>query len=405
VATKLDLLLSFNTGQGVAGGKANYLNYPIDHDTNYGLIQVTTNQMIDELTAARLQDAAIPRDILVSSDVEANNTGNGRFSPNDVTVTYSGATLTISAGDMFLSGQKVTTAGDTFSAVRADDLYFIASDVNGLLTISTFAVQAFGDIASVTVSSNLWTTPDTDLLATDDQLTPLLTGDTINRIYERTDMVGVQVGNDAPAIRCVGADGTLEDAGFTHAGSASRFQRVARKATSEGSGAAVVAEIYTELGQNQQLEQARCIATATAEAAGTSSALAALNFDAAVRREPAGYFTDPWFDGNEATFTQPGGTTGERANFIGTYAFSGYVEFPDAVSVGPFIVDVVADGVTVFNARVAKVASGVTTVPISGFFELADDAANTIQVRTAHNDAASLNVDARFGFVMIGGGV
>ena len=147
MATKLDILLDFTNGQGVVGGASQYLNYGPDFDTNFTSIQTTVNLMIDELTAARLQDAAIPRDILVSSDIESNNNGAGRFSPNDVKITYSGATLTVSAGDMFINGQKVVTAGDTFSAVRANGLWYVATDINGLLSVSTSLGAVFGDIA------------------------------------------------------------------------------------------------------------------------------------------------------------------------------------------------------------------------------------------------------------------
>jgi len=403
MATKLDLLKLFSTGQGVAGGLPNYVNYPSDHDTNYTAVETTVNQMIDEINAARLTDSSIPVEMLQSDEVT-----EGRYSAEDAAVTRPTATtVTVSSGPIYVGGRRVVVVGQTFdfTGLTADATMFINTDENGLLTLSTTPAQAHFDLVNVNWDGA--TLLDTDVV---DNI--YNNGETLNNIKHGyvqesgefpgsvTDVDNVDYpGRLAPPIRHKSKAGVINAAGL-FAGDDNVFGRVSGLDSSNDT---VLAEIQNAFGQTLLMEQARCIATATAQAAGTSGGLAALTFDAAVRREPASYFTNPWFTGTGNTFTQPGATAAERSNFIGTYVFHGYVQFPDALSTGPFLVDVVADGVTVFNARVAKVAGGITTVPISGFFELADTAANTIQVRTAHSAAGGLSVDARFGFMMIGG--
>jgi hypothetical protein len=411
MATKLDLLLDFTNGQGVVGGAANYLNYPADFDTNFTSIQTTTNQMVDELTAARLQDAAIPRDLLVSTDIEDNNTGNGRFSPVDVQVTYSGATLTIASGDMYGSGQKVVTAGDTFSAVRANALYYIASDVNGLLTISTSVAQSFVDVASVTVASNLWTTPFTDLLATDDQLTPLISADTTNRIVHRSDMVGALVGNEAPSIRTVTDDGTLEDAGFSHMGTPSRFGWISQKATSEGVGGAVVGAEFREKGQVLLLEQARVFAErTTTQGIVTGAGYTAITFTAPTgnsngqdtwRREPATYLANPFIASSVAALTLPSGS-----NYNGTYHWTAYLDFDfgDETWVDVRIQKVVGGAKTIARVRVPTTGATETSVCLSGYMDMVG--ADSVQLEIDHDGTGTQDVTfARCCGMLVGGPV
>ena len=411
MATKLDILLDFTNGQGVVGGASQYLNYGPDFDTNFTSIQTTVNLMIDELTAARLQDAAIPRDILVSSDIESNNNGAGRFSPNDVKITYSGATLTVSAGDMFINGQKVVTAGDTFSAVRANGLWYVATDINGLLSVSTSLGAVFGDIASVTVASNLWTTPATDLLATDDQLTPLMSGDTINRIFERTDMLGAQVGNDAPAIRLVSDTDVLEDAGFNHLGTASRFGWISQKATAEGSGTAVVGADYREKGQILLLEQARVFAERTTnQGIATGAGYTAITFDAPTgnsngqdtwRREPASYLTNPFISGASASLVIPAGT-----HYNGTYHWTATIDFDfgDETWVDVLLTKVTGGTKTIARQRVPTAGVTETSVSLSGYMDMVNT--DSVQLQIDHDGTGTQNVTfARVCGMLVGGPV
>lgn len=406
MASKLEVaagyLLDFNNGQGV--GRPAYANYPQDLDANFGLIRTSVNALIDEVGAARLADNSLGLDALQDARSRTLNGGFGRFSPSEARVTFSGANVTVSSGRIW-AGQKITVTGATIAGSGGAGSRFVNVNQTGVLALSSTAGSGFYDIAELTWSGAAFTAIVDDRLdaSTTNGREPLMSGDSVNKITHRTDGAGALTGLQDPSIRCVGATGTLEDGGFAHDDVASRFTWVSRRATAEGSGAGVRAGTFTELGQLALMTQARVVATATAEPAGTSSALTALVFDATTRREPAEYFTNPWITVPSATFTQPGATAAERENFMGSYAFGGYVQFPDAGSTGPFLVDVVADGVTVFNARVDKVAGGITVIPIAGILELADDAANTIQVRTAHAGAGALNVDARFAFHLIGG--
>jgi len=418
VATKLGTnpayLEAFDTGQGVVGGLSQYLNYPADFKNNFEAIRITVDTMIDELAAARLQDAAIPRDILVSSDVETNNAGNGRFSPKDVKVSYTGTVLTIAAGDMFGNGQKIVTAGDTFSSTRGNGLYYIASDINGLLSISTLLGNAFVDVCTITVAANLFTTPFVDLLATDTQLTPLLSGDTINRIVERRSATGTLVGDSAPSIRLASNAGVLQDAGFSHLGTPSRFGWISQKATAEGSGAAVVAVEYREKGQMMYLEQARVFAelpVGSPQTIVTGAGFTPITFAAPVgnsngqdtwRREPASYLTNPFVSGASASLVIPTGT-----DFNGTYLWTAYlvVEHVDAGAIFDVQIQKVTGGSkTIARQRGLTTGTTETVFCLSGYMDMVNT--DSVQLQIDHTGASSHDVTfARLCGMLVGGPV
>lgn len=391
MASKITLYKTFAT--------PGLLTYATEMDTNATATETAINQMIDEMRGSNTSNSIIAQDILLPG-----GESEGRMGPADCRMTpiAGGETqVVISGGPIFIAGQRVVVTGATLTGFSSAATRYIAVSLDGLLSVETTANQQAFDIWTIVQAGAT--------LAASGEITDNLAGqrlnggDQANRLAYGTDPYGTNDGLLNPSFRMMDIAGDPEDAGFAASGVANQFLWVSERDGGAGSGDAVTAAEYRTLGQLALMEQARCMATATAEAVGTSASLTALNFDAAVRREPLSYFANPWFTGSGSTFTQPGATTTERANFIGTYAFAGYVEFPDSGSTGPFLVDVVAEGVTVFNARVDKVASGVTTVPIAGFFELSDDDANTIQVRTAHTGAGALNCDARFGFHMVGG--
>ena len=395
MATKLDLLLDFGGGQGVGLGA--YTNYPGDHDINYGAIQSTVNTMIDELNAARLADAQIPLDLLLKDeDVAFNNTG--RFSPWEARVTRpSSASLVVSSGRILSNGRRIDVTGQTFSSTRADGLWYIACDDTGLLSATLTPNSSTIDIASATISSNTWTTPNTDLLAPDTQRVPLMSANVVNRFYSRTAFDGSPVGNNAPCFQCVDADGNLEDGGFTYGGASSSMDWISQNDGGEGTGSQVTAATWADVGQHLLYEQARVIATGTAVAAGVSNAFTALNLDTADRREPASYITNPFFTPTGNTLTVPSG-----GQYDGTYLVTGYVHFPTGSTTGPYNADIFANSTVVARGGIGKPGAAVDgTLNLSGMIDLS--AGDTIQIRAGTGAVGAENVNCRLSIMLIGG--
>jgi len=392
MATKLDLLLDFGGGQGIAGGLGAYTNYPGDHDINYGAIQSTVNTMIDELNAARTADALLPPDIL-QSDQAVTNTA-GRFAPWEARVTFTSTTVTVTSGRCYVNGTRVDVVGDTF-AYTSNGTFYIATDQNGLLAISSSASTSFFDIAEVAAAGGVWTGVTTDNLAFN-QLTPLNTGNTANRIYERVTGNSGATGKQNPAIRTVDKDGNLGDAGFEYLDE-DEFSWYSQRATAHGSGAAVEAAQFRKYGQLLLMEQARVIATGTGVAAGVSNAFTALNLDTADRREPATYITNPFFTPTGNTLTVP--TGGE---YDGTYLVTGYVHFPTGSTTGPYNADILAGGTVVARGGISKPGAAVDgTISLSGMVDLT--ASDTIQIRAGTGAVSAENVNCRLSVMLIGG--
>lgn len=416
MATKLSLLKSFQTGQG--GGIATYVTYPADHDSNYLSIESSVNQLVDEMAASRLADAVIPLDILISDSIEtATFPGiRGRFSPWEARVTRNDPTntvLTVTSGRIFAGGQRIEVQGTTFSSTRASGLWYVASDATGLLTLTTTANSSVVDLASVTVVANLFTTPNTDLLAANTNVVPLISGNTANVIAHRTDMVGAVVGNLAPAIRLAGSTGTLQDAGFSHLGTASRFGWISQRDGGEGSGNAVVAAHFREFGQLSLLEQSRIQAIRTTTlAVATGAGFVSVVWDTPVanadnqrtwRREPEEYFANPWISAAAAPLRVPA-----DADCDGTYLWTAHITLATAgVTTGFVEARIRATNGTATDialVRVAAASTGDTTLCLSGMLDLA--ASDTIELQVRHGDAGSINVTgARITGMLIGGPV
>lgn len=416
MATKLDLLKLFSTGQGVSGGLSNYINYPSDHDSNYTAIETGVNTLIDEIATARLTDSQLPRDLIVSSDYEANNSGNGRLAPWEARTTYTGANLTVTDGRIYVNGQRVDVQTQVFSAASlADDLYYIATDVNGLLTVSDTQGSSFFDIASVTVASNAWTTPDDDLLSTGNGRIPLVSADTTNLITHRTDFDGTSlVGNGAPSIRLVGDDGTLEDAGFAHDGTPSQFKRMSQRAISEGNGNTTAAEVYTPMGQNKQLEQGRVQLTRIASQAITTGTATGIQFDtlptANVAGDPERFEPETY---TASTDWQSG--TGNvdvvipsLSDLDGTWAFTATVRMnldnTTATFLDVTLVQTVGGTAELARARVQPSGTAPTVVSISGEYDLVNG--DEFQLQVEHDHGSDRNMtDARLTARLVGGEV
>lgn len=398
MATPLSLLKSFVDGQG--GGIGSYTTYPADHDSNYGDIETTVNQLVSEVAAARVLDTLLPIDLAVSDDIVDNFSSIGRMAPWEVKVSRSGATLTITSGRLIVNGTRVDVTGTTFSAVRANGLYYIASDQSGLLAISSSASSAFVDICSVTVASNLWTSPNTDLIGVSQRI-PLISANTTNRIYQRDDFTGGNVGNNDPAIRCVNSDGVLEDAGFSHSGTPSQFYWISQNDGGEATGSPVIAAGFEPTGQLSLREQARFSLIATAAHSipenGTSSnndvrwdTLPATNVAGALERfEPESYAASTDFQGatGNVNCIIPSG-------YGGTWMISAWFEI-DELTGGTFIeARLFQNGGTSTGSfaevRHAIAPTGSTKVCISGMLEAAGG--DTFQLEVTHDATTAENI-------------
>lgn len=401
MATKLEVssgyLLDFANGQGV--GRSAYSSYPPDLDTNFGLIRISLNQLIDEVNASRLIDNTLALDALTTALHRSALAGYGRFSPSEARVTFSGANVTVSSGRIYV-GRKITVTGATLGGTGSAGSRYVAVNEGGILSIATTSGTSLYDIAEMTWNGSAFTAIADDMLdpSANAGKIPLASGDVANFITHRTDGAGALVGLEDPSIRCVGNTGTLQDGGLAHAGSASRFSWVSRRATAEGSGAAVQAATFHELGQLRLHEQARAIATGTAVAGGTGGSLAALNLDTAIRREPATYIANPFITPTANAMTCPTGGA-----YDGTYVASGWVLFPSGTYTYPIAADIVMNGVSIARARVGIATggeSGDAILSLSGLGELA--ASQTVQIRATHAGGA-ITVDARLGIFMLGG--
>jgi len=390
MATKRTLLKDFSGGQG--GGLASYTTYPADHDSNYEDIETTLFELVDEVAAARLADTSIPTDILLADEAVTNTAG--RFAPWEVQVTYTTTTITVTSGRCYANGQRIDVTGTTFP-YTSNGTWYIATDQSGLLAISTTPNNSFFDIADMTAAAGVWSAVAADNLAFN-QLTPLNTGNTANRIYERVTGNSGATGKQNPAIRTVDKDGNLGDAGFEYLDE-DEFSWYSQRATAHGSGAAVEAAQFRKYGQLLLMEQARVIATGTGVAAGVSNAFTALNLDTADRREPATYITNPFFTPTGNTLTVP--TGGE---YDGTYLVTGYVHFPTGSTTGPYNADILAGGTVVARGGISKPGAAVDgTISLSGMVDLT--ASDTIQIRAGTGAVSAENVNCRLSVMLIGG--
>ncbi len=404
MATKVDLLKSFSTGQGIAGGLPNYVNYPTDHDGNYTALEATVNQMIDELNGLRALDTTIAVDALLPSGVAV-----GRFNQNAARITVvldTPPSITVTSGKIYAAGRVIEITGASFdeaaldaAAITPTDNLFLNADETGLLALSEVASNATFDLMTFTYNSatNVITVPI-------DQLDPsrtLNTGGTINRIVEIQDIDGTTVGAAEPTIRLANLTGTDEDAGFFHGGNPSEFGWASQRSTSEGVGDPVVAADFTADGQLALREQARFMLVATPAHSipenGTSSnndvrwnTLPVTNVAGALERfEPESYLASTAFQS----------ATGNvncviPAGLGGTWVVSAWFEI-DELTGGTFIeARLFQNGGTTTapfaEVRHAIAPTGSTKVCISGMFEAV--ALDTFQLEITHDATTAENI-------------
>jgi len=413
VATKLDLLLDFTNGQGVSGGPSNYVNYPADLDTNFNAIQSTVNTIIDEVNTARLNDNQLIYDLMIDELHESSNGNNGRLSPWYGRVTFSGANATVTSGPVYCGGRRIVIVGAVLAhtgGATADN--YISTDENGNLFISTAAGQHFFDIARLAASGGNFTALSNDYLAIRQGL-PLISADTANKIYQRFDGSGNDLGRQDPAIRSVQADGTLGDAGF-HNPAQDVIEVLSQWSGGHRTGSPTSSQFWRALGQIHLMEQARihAIKSGAAQSIATGATFAAVTWDTPVanaaaqrtwRREPATYFTNPFISASGATLTIPAST-----DLDGTYLWTAHLTLATAGTTTGYVEARIratsGTATDIALCRVAAASTGDTTLCLSGMMDLASGA--TIQLQVRHGDPGSINLSAaRITGLLVGGPV
>ena len=398
MAAKVNLLKLFSTGQGIAGGIGNYVNYPADHDSNYTAIETTVNQITDEITAARLGDSQIPGDMLTSDEVT-----EGRYATEDAAISTSGDILTVSSGPIYVNGQKVLVVGDTFDMNGlATDTYYINVDANGLLNRSTVTGQAFFDICDI-----VWTTPTTFGTITDNLFND---GEVLNSIKHGymqepgnppgviTDVTNVDYpGRLRPNLRYKSREGVLGATGIF----AGADDILGITSALDGVSDTVLAATFNNEGQFDMFEQARFSLIATAAHSipedGTSSnndvrweTLPATNVAGALERfEPESYTAS----------TEWQGATGNvnciiPSGFEGTWMISAWFEI-DELTGGTYIEARLFQngGVSTGSfaeVRYAPAPTGSTKVCLSGMWEAA--AGDTFNLEVTHDATTAENI-------------
>lgn len=412
MATKLDLFKLFSTGQGISGGISEYVNYPQDHDENYGDIQASVNQIIDEVNAARLADSQIPQDLLLRRDI----TQNGRFVHDTAKVTRSGQNVTISTGLIFVAGRRIIIVGQTFDFTGlSNGTYFIAVDRTGLLSNSTTGANQEFDVVTV-----VWTSPT------------LLDANVTDNLYnEGLTFLGADAGflqqihippketpnnavsdnlfpaREKPTLRYLSNTGTAGDAGF-FAGDTDEFIWVGDRGTAS---VTVLAGMLRNIGQLHLLQQARVFAErTTTQGITTGAGFTGIIFDSPAanaagldtwRREPSRYFANPFVTGASASLVIP---TDAGGALDGTYLWTAHlvIDIGDATWVDVRIQKTTGGAKTIARQRVAESPATETVINLTGLMDMEDG--DTVQLQIDHDGTGTQDVTfARLCGMMIGG--
>ena len=396
MATPLDLLLSFNTGQGVAGGKSQYVNYPIDLDTNFTGIQTTVNQLIDEVNVAKLPNAAITTDLLLDAAI----TTQGRYLQNSATVTRtSGVIVTIGSGTIFAGGARVDVTGEAIDFTgSANGTYYIATDENGVLTTSTTVNNKVFDIATVVWDGSLVDADVTDNLYNNGRTLGSTNSGAMQEHFippngESAITNTAYPGREAPTVRYMDNAGTFGDSGF-FVGDTDEWWFVSQQATSAGVGDTVLGAHMSARAQLQLFEQARLILTNNSASAGTSNALTALSMTAR-RQEPASYGATLWGSSPATSYTVPNDT-----QYAGTYSITAWVEF-NAAATGTVEIDVQIGGTTVALARADVPTTGNASLTVNAIVDVAGN--QSVALRASQGGGTLTVVNAELGMQLIGG--
>lgn len=417
MATKLDLLKLFSTGQG--GGISSYTSYPADHDTNYSSIETTVNQVIDELAAAALSDSLIPRDLIDRRDVDTTLLG-ARYTQDGVRITFAGAIITYTSGFLLIKNQRVEISGGTVDVSSLSlTTYHIPIDQSGnVLTPSTVPDTQFYDIATFTVVLGPVVGVLTDnsfnggrtLVATDQGF--------LQQVYTPTGGISDPTDVDFPhrlnpPMRYADAAGVVGESGFF--ADAERWHWVAPEATrATGTaliGDTVVGAILNEFAQQELKEQARVmlIRDTTDLIANTGSI--PVEWDtlptANVAGDPERFEPESHLDPIDWQ-----GGTGNRdieipnnAAYTGTYSFTLEIDMvtSDETFIDVSIVRTIGGAVTIARTRVAPAPTN-TVINLAGMYDLA--ANNDLQVQITHDASGDMTLtSARFTAMLVGGSV
>ena len=415
MASRLNLLLDFSNGQGA--GFTNYFDYATDLDTNFTSIQSSVNALVDEVAAARLNNSQLPTDVIITQDSLANSS-QGRFSPWEARITFTGANVTTTSGRIYIGGTRIVVVGATLAHVgtAAQTNYLRVDSVSGALSISTTSVppSGFFNIAVLAASGgNFIMAGSTDLLVGPESGQPLNSGYTINRLHNRIQMDGTTWGHQNPAIRNVDQNGNEEDAGFDYF-DVNEFGWYAQRASGSGSGGSVRCATFNRNGQFLLQEQTRVQAMRTTNLnIATGAGYTAVTFDAPVanasgqrtwRREPETYITGPWINASGATLTFPSVNVLTAGTMLWTATC---VCDTSAGSAGAFVeARIRATNGTAADIAQIRVAPETTQtiLSLSGMMDLAPS--DTVQLQLRHGGAGNMVLSsARCCGFLIGAGV
>lgn len=419
MATKVDLLKSFSDGQGTS--LDTYTTYPEDHDTNYTSIETTVNQMVDELAAARLADALIPRDLIDHRNIDTV-TGGARYTHDALEVTRSGNDVVIGGGLCLIKNLRISTLGDTISFSTSTDAagtYYIPMDSTGLiLNKTTTANSSNFDLVEVA-----WD----DIALADNDITDNLLND--GQVLQATDqgmIQGLQGQPDSetnpfaeaflhrtnPPIRGIEPDGTLGESGFFF-GNGADDNRWFWVSAEDSSNDSVLGGLLTADGQQLLLEQCRLQVIRSTTQSINNTTATAIEWDllptANVAGDPERFEPESYF---ASTDFQSG--TGNRDMVIpssaalnGTYAFTVHVEFAaltSATYLDVHLIQTVGGTATIARERVRPAPSGAVHISLAGEYDFVN--ADEFQVQVEHDDGAAINLtEARATFRLVSGGV
>jgi hypothetical protein len=158
--------VNFDTGNS-ASDITNYLNYALDHSSNYVEIRDKFNILVDEVNALGGSGALVNFD-LVGTDSAGTPGGvrtTGLVGAHSYAVTINGGDasfLDVAAGVAIINGrQRVQSVSpvslDGVAATPIVGVNYVALDVNGQASIQTGAGAKSLDVASAVWSGSIWT--------------------------------------------------------------------------------------------------------------------------------------------------------------------------------------------------------------------------------------------------------
>lgn len=168
MATAINLKKAFATGNGVAGGAANYFTFAQDHDSNYTAIETTVNALVSEVSAVQGPNALLPLDILqVNDPLHAGGTKlSGVVGEHSFKSAIGAPTsnLNVARGQAVIGSTRVNVASDTVLAGSGGaGTRWVNVSTTGAVTLQTSAGTGGLDVASWTWSGAAFTGSATQL--------------------------------------------------------------------------------------------------------------------------------------------------------------------------------------------------------------------------------------------------